>query len=431
MSTNRRVVITGIGAATPLGHTYAETWEGMREARNGITSITKPEFEPYEGWTCRIGGELKDWDPATRLDKKELKRLDRCTQIGMFAAEEAVKDAGFDINKEDPTRCGIIVGSGIGGIYTIEIAVGVLNSKGPGRISPFTVPRLMVNAVVGNTAIRHGLQGPASAHATACASSGHALADAMNTIKRGEADVMLSGGAEAALTPLCIGSFMTMKAMSTRNDDPATASRPFDTGRDGFVLSEGGCILVLEELEHAKARGATIYAELTGAGNACDAYHITAPDPGGSGAARSMRAALTNAGLNPTDIGYVNAHGTSTPLGDKAEVEAALEIFGDHARASAGGQMMMSSTKSVHGHTLGASGAVEMVACIHAVREGIIAPTANLNDPGTLAEDGSVTPFDMHLVANSAAEKHISHAMNNTFGFGGHNVTLIVSRFEG
>jgi 3-oxoacyl-[acyl-carrier-protein] synthase II len=256
------------------------------------------------------------------------------------------------------------------------------------------------------------------------------MADAVNTIKRGEADVILSGGAEAALTPLCIGAFMTMKAMSTRNDDPATASRPFDAGRDGFVLSEGGCVLVLEELEHAKARGATIHAEITGAGNACDAYHITAPDPGGSGAARSMLAALRSAGLNPADVGYVNAHGTSTPLGDKAEVEAAIEIFGDHARASAGGTLMMSSTKSVHGHTLGASGAVEMVACIHAVRDAVIAPTANLHNPGTLEEDGSITPFDMNLVANEAAERPIKHAMNNTFGFGGHNVTLIVSRFE-
>ncbi|MEL6498723.1 MAG: beta-ketoacyl-ACP synthase II [Planctomycetota bacterium] len=430
-SSTRRVVITGFGAVTPLAHTAAGTWEGMRECRSGITNITKPEFEPYEGWTCEVGGEVSDWDPTTRLDRKELKRLDRCTQLGMFAAEEAVAESGINFDKEDRTRCGIVIGSGIGGIYTIETAVGVLNAKGPDRISPFTVPRLMVNAVAGNIAIRHGLQGPASAHATACASSGHAMADAVNIIKRGEADVMISGGAEAALTPLCIGSFMTMKAMSTRNDDPATASRPFDEGRDGFVLAEGSCILVLEELEHAKARGATIYAELTGAGNACDAFHITAPDPGGSGASRSMQGALRDAKLNPEDIGYVNAHGTSTPLGDKAEVEAALHVFGDHARASAGGRLMMSSTKSVHGHTLGASGSVETIACIHAVRDAVIAPTANLHNPGTRLEDGSVEPFDMHLVANEAAERPIKHAMNNTFGFGGHNVTLIVSRFEG
>lgn len=430
-SSPRRVVITGFGAVTPLGHTAPDTWAAMREARSGINTIAKPEFDAYEGWTVTIGGEVNDWDPSTRIDRKELKRLDRCTQLGLFAAEEAFEHAGLDIAKEDPTRCGVVVGSGIGGIYTIETNVDVLNTKGPSRISPFTVPRLMVNAVAGNISIRHNLQGPASAHATACASSGHAIADAMNMIRRGDADVMVAGGAEAACTPLCVGSFMTMKALSTRNDDPKTASRPFDADRDGFVLSEGASILILEELEHAKARGATIYAELSGAGNSCDAGHITAPDAQGRGASRSMSWALRDAGLNPEDIGYVNAHGTSTPLGDAAEVEAALHVFGDHARASAGGKLLMSSTKSVHGHTLGASGSVEMIACIHAVRDAIIAPTANLQTPGTRDESGNVKPFDMNLVPNEAAERRISHAMNNTFGFGGHNVTLIVSRFEG
>ncbi len=427
----RRVVITGYGAVTPLAHSAPGTWRAMREARSGIATLTSPEFARYDGWSVTIGGEVTDWDPAARIDRKELKRLDRCTQLGLFAAQEAVEHAGFDINAEDPTRCGVVVGSGIGGIFTIETNVEVLNTKGPSRISPFTVPRLMVNAVAGNISIRHNLQGPASAHATACASSGHAMADAMNMIRRGDADVMIAGGAEAACTPLCVGSFMTMKALSTRNDDPATASRPFDADRDGFVLSEGAAIFVLEELEHARARGATILAELSGAGNSCDASHITAPDPKGRGASRSMSWGLRDARLNPEDIGYVNAHGTSTPLGDKAEVEAALHVFGDHARASAGGKLLMSSTKSVHGHTLGASGSVETIACIHAVQDAVIAPTANLQNPGTRAEDGSITPFDMNLVANEAAERPIRHAMNNTFGFGGHNVTLIVSRFDG
>jgi 3-oxoacyl-[acyl-carrier-protein] synthase II len=433
MGTPRRVVITGIGAVTPLGHSAPATWEAMREGRSGIASLTGvPEFAAYDGWTVTIGGPVKDWDPSTRIDKKEIKRLDRCSQLGLFAADEAVSSSGFDPSHEDPTRCGVVIGSGIGGIYTIEQNVGVLNSKGPARISPFTVPRLMANAAAGNVSIRYNLQGPASAHATACASSGHAIADAMNMIRRGEADVMLAGGAEAALTPLCIGAFMTMKALSTRNDEPARASRPFDAHRDGFVLSEGACVMVLESLDHARARGAQILAELVGAGNSCDAGHITAPDAMGRGASRSMTWALRDAGLNTTDIGYVNAHGTSTPLGDAAEVAAALAVFGDHARVSRSGRLLMSSTKSVHGHTLGASGAVEMIACIHAVRDAVIAPTINLDNPGTYAEDGStILPIDINLVPNEAAERRITHAMNNTFGFGGHNVTLIVSRFAG
>ena len=298
-----------------------------------------------------------------------------------------------------------------------------MRDRGPDRINPFTVPRLMVNATAGNISIKYGLKGPSSAHATACASSGHAIAEAMDIIRRGWADVVVTGGAEAAVSPLCIGAFMTMKALSTRNAEPTKASRPFDKDRDGFVMGEGAAMLILESEAHAKARGATIYAELLGIGNTCDAGHITAPDPNGGGAARSMKMALREARLNPTDIGYVNCHGTSTPLGDKAEVMAALSVFGDHARKSAGGKMLMSSTKSMHGHCLGASGAVELIACIHAVRDGIIAPTINLDTP----DDG----FDIDLVPHHARERRIKFAMNNTFGFGGHNVTLIVGRFDG
>ncbi len=317
----------------------------------------------------------------------------------------------------------MIIGSGIGGISTIEEGVGILINRGPHRLSPFTVPRLMVNAVTGNISIRYGLTGPASAHATACASAGHAFGDAMRYMRSGTADVMIVGGAEGALTPLCLGAFMTMKALSTRNDEPEKASRPFDKDRDGFVLSEGAAMFVLETEAHAKARGATIHAELVGFGNSGDAGHITAPDAEGRGASRSMRWALDDAGLNPDQIGYVNAHGTSTPLGDKAEVAAVLGVFGDHARGSAGGTLLMSSTKSVHGHCLGASGAVEMIACLHAVHDGIIAPTLNLDNP----DDG----FDLDLVAQTARERQVHYAMNNTFGFGGHNVTLILGRYEG
>lgn len=356
------------------------------------------------------------------VEHREAKRLDRVTVLGMEAAAEAVKHSGIDFSKEDSTRCGIIIGSGIGGIRTIEEGMMTLLDRGPDRLSPFTVPRLMANATAGNISIRFALRGPSSTHATACASSGHAIVDAIHTMRRGEADVMVVGGAEAAVTPLCIGAFMTMRALSTRNDAPQQASRPFDKDRDGFVLAEGAAMFILETEEHALKRGATIYAEMLGGGISTDGNHITAPDPEGSGAARSMRIALKGSGLNTSDIEYINAHGTSTPLGDKAEVQAVTSVFGDLARKSAGGRLMMSSTKSMHGHCLGASGAVELIACIHAVRDGIIAPTINLQNPEP--------EFDIDFVANSARERRIRYAMNNTFGFGGHNVTLLVGRYE-
>lgn len=419
-----RIVITGMGAVTNLGQTAPATWSAMREGRSGISRIEGEEFDVHEGkWSVRIGGQIRDWSPAPVLDSREAKRLDRCTQLGIVAADEAVRHSGIDFSAEDGDRCGVIVGSGIGGISTIEEGVYVLVRRGPDRLSPFTVPRLMVNAVTGNVSIRYGLRGPASAHATACASSGHAIGDALQYMRRGQADVMVVGGAEAALTPLCLGAFMTMKALSTRNEEPEKASRPFDRDRDGFLLSEGAAMFVLETEEHAKARGAKIHAELVGFGNSGDAGHITAPDAEGRGASRSMRWALDEAGLSPEDIDYVNAHGTSTPLGDKAEVSAVLGVFGDHARRSAGGKLLMSSTKSMHGHCLGASGAVEQIACIHAVRDGIIAPTINLDNP----DEG----FDIDLVPHEARERRVRYAMNNTFGFGGHNVTLITGRYEG
>lgn len=420
-----RVVITGIGAVTNLGLNARTTWEGMREGRNGIGPLEGEDFQRHsDRWSTRIAGQVRGWDPVAAgvIDGRELKRIDRFAILALGAAQEAVKHAGIDFSKEDGERCGVVIGSGVGGIRTIEEGMWLLVERGPDRISPFTVPRLMVNAAAGHISIRYGLRGPASAHATACASSGHAIGDALHAMRRGDADVMIVGGAEAAVTPLCIGAFSSMKALSTRNDAPDKASRPFDMNRDGFVLSEGAAMCVLETEEHAKKRGATIYAELIGTGNSCDANHITAPDPAGSGAARSMRWALRDAKLNSDQIDYVNAHGTSTPLGDSAEVAAVLSIFGDHARKSKGGKLLMSSTKSMLGHSLGASGAIELIACIHAVRDGVIPPTKNLDNPDPA--------FDIDLVPHHARERRCRYAMDNTFGFGGHNVTLLVGRYE-
>ncbi len=421
---NRRIVITGMGAITNLGPSAEATWAGMREGRSGITPLEGDEFTRYPGkWEVGFAGQVKNFDPAPLIDPREAKRMDRFAHFGLYAADQAIKHSGIDFSKEDPERCGTVIGSGIGGIKTIEDQLWVLRDKGPDRLTPFTVPRLMVNAAAGNISIRFNLKGPASTHATACASSGHAIADAINQMQRGWADVMIAGGSDATCTPLCVAAFQVMRALSTRNDAPTKASRPFDKDRDGFVIAEGAAMFVLETLEHAKARGATIYAELLGAGNCSDAAHITAPDAVGSGAMRAMKMALLDSGLKPEQIDYVNAHGTSTPLGDKAEVAAVLSIFGDHARKSAGGKLLMSSTKSMHGHCLGASGAVELIACIHAVRDGIIAPTINLDAP----DEG----FDIDFVPHHARERRIKYAMNNTFGFGGHNMTLIVGRFDG
>ncbi len=424
-SSTSRLVITGIGTVTNIGPDALSTWEAMREGRSGISTIEGDVFERFghHNWRVTIAGQVKGWDPCDQggFDRRDLRRYDRCTLLGLSAAAQAVEDSGIDFDRENSERCGVIVGSGIGGIGTIEEMLKVLIERGPDRISPHTVPRLMVNATAGNVSIRYGLRGPSSAHATACASSGHAFGDAMNYLRRGEADVMVVGGCEAAVTPLCIGAFATMRALSSRNDEPEKASRPFDKLRDGFVLAEGAGFFTIETLEHAKARGAKIYAELMGYGNSSDAAHITAPDAQGRGASSSMKKALRDAGLNTDDIDYINAHGTSTSIGDDAEIAAVIGVFGDHARKSAAGKLLMSSTKSMHGHALGASGAIEMLACINAVRTGVIPPTINLDHP----EEG----FDIDLVAHEARERPVRYAMNNTFGFGGHNVTLIVGRY--
>jgi len=422
--TLERVVVTGIGAVTNLAHNATDTWAAMREGKSGITPITGSYFDnwPDDQWDVKIAGEVANWDPSLHMNGREAKRLDRFCQFAIAAANEAVAQSGIDFaTHPNLARCGIIIGSGIGGIQTIEEAVKILWDKGPGRLSPFTVPRLMANAASGDISIRLGLKGPSDSHTTACASSGHSIGDAFKLMQRGEADVMLAGGSEAAISPLCVGAFTNMRALSTRNHEPTKASRPFDRERDGFVLSEGAAVLVLETLSHAKARGAEILCEILGYGASSDAGHITAPDPHGGGAMRAMKLAIVDARLNPSDIDYLNAHGTSTPLGDAAEVAAAVALFGDHARKSKGGKLLMSSTKSMIGHCLGASGGVESVAVIGTLREGVVTPTINCENPDDT--------FDMDFVAGESRQVPVRYALNNTFGFGGHNVSLLFGRF--
>jgi 3-oxoacyl-[acyl-carrier-protein] synthase II len=423
---HERVVVTGIGAITNVGLDAPSSIKAMVEGKSGIGLLEGLSYFsewPDEAWPVKIGGAIRAFEASDFFDAREAKRLDRFTTLAIAAALEAVRNAGIDFDKEDPTRCGAMVGSGVGGIQTIEASVKLLWDKGPGRISPYTVPRLMSNAISGDLAIRFNLQGPTDAHVTACASAGHSIADAVKCMRRGEAEVMLVGGSEAAVSPLCVGAFMNMKALSTRNDEPQKASRPFDRDRDGFVLSEGAAVLVLETEAHAKARGAEIICELLGSCATTDANHITAPEPEGKGAARAMAGALSDAGLAPEDIGYINAHGTSTPLGDAAEVAAVKSVFGERALANSGeDRVLMSSTKSMIGHCLGASGAVECLAVISALRDGVVPPTINCDSP----DEG----FDIDFVAHEAREAQVRYALNNTFGFGGHNLTLVMGRHE-
>jgi 3-oxoacyl-[acyl-carrier-protein] synthase II len=413
--TKRRVVVTGLGAVTDVGPDVPSTWRALTEGRSGIDTIAC--FEQDEQWSVRIAGEVRNWNPGAILEHNELKRMDRFCALGMCAADEAARDCGIDFASGEFTRRGVAIGSGIGGIITIEEGYQKLLKTGPRKISPFTVPRLMVNACAGNVSIRHNLQGANTATATACATGAHAIGHAFQFIQRGDAEVMFAGGSEAAVSPLCVGSFAAMKALSTRNDDPARASRPFDRDRDGFVLSEGAAVLILEELEHARVRGAKIYAEVLGFGSSGDASHIAAPHPEGIGAKAAMEAAMRDAAVNADDIGYINAHGTSTPLGDAAEVVAVKNLFGH------GTKVAMSSTKSMTGHALGAAGGIESVAVVLAVQNGVMPPTINLDNPD---ED-----FDINLVPHTAQEKPLRYALNNSFGFGGHNVSLCFGRFGG
>jgi 3-oxoacyl-[acyl-carrier-protein] synthase II len=414
--TLRRIVVTGLGAVTDAGNTVPEFWKSLIEGRSGIGPITS--FTPTPEWSVTFAGQVRNLEPEKRIDPKSISRMDRFCVFGMCAAEEAVADSGMDFSQGDPYRYGVAIGSGIGGIDTIETSLQKLFDRGPRSVSPFVVPKLMVNALAGNVSIRFGLKGPNIACATACATGSHAIGAAYHMIQRGDADVIVAGGSEGAVTRLCVGSFAAMKALSTRNDAPEKASRPFDRDRDGFVLAEGAGIVVLEELEHAKRRGARIYAELTGFGVTGDASHIAAPDDQGRGAQKAMEIAIRDAELDPSAIGYINAHGTSTPLGDKAEVVAVKSLFGAHAQ-----KLAMSSTKSVTGHCLGGAGAIEAVATVKAIVEGVLPPTINLDSP----DDG----FDLNFVANTAQERTVDHAINNSFGFGGHNTSMVLSRFRG
>ena len=414
--TLRRVVVTGLGTVTDVGNYVPDFWKSLVEGRSGIGPITS--FTPTPEWSVTFAGQVRDLQPEKRLDPKSIQRMDRFSVFGLCAAEEAVADSGIDFSKGDPYRYGVAIGSGIGGIDTIETSLQKLFDKGPRSVSPFVVPKLMVNALAGNVSIRFGLKGANVATATACATGSHAIGAAFHMIQRGDVDVMVAGGSEGAVTPLCVGSFAAMKALSTRNDAPTKASRPFDRDRDGFVLAEGAGIVVLEELEHAKARGARIYAELLGYGVTGDAFHIAAPDEEGRGARRAMENALRDAEVDRTQVGYINAHGTSTPLGDRAEVHAVKGLFGDHAR-----KLAMSSTKSVTGHTLGGAGAIEAVATVKAIVEGVLPPTINLDNP----DEG----FDLNFVANTAQESKVDVAINNSFGFGGHNTSMVLGRFRG
>jgi len=410
-----KVVVTGMGAITCQGLDAAATWDAMVQGRSGIDTIRGEDFDRWAGqWPVTIAGQVRGFDAAERLGR-EANRMDRFSHFGLCAAAEAVAHSGIDFSHENPERCGVSIGSGVGGIDTIERGVHLLGAEGPNKLSPFTVPRLMINCCAGLISIRYGLKGLSTATATACSSSGHAITEALHEIRRGAADVMIAGGAEAAVTPVCVSAFSRMKALSKRNDEPTRASRPFDRGRDGFVLAEGSAMFVLESEEHARKRGANILAELAGVGVSSDATHITAPDPKGAGAILAMRRALLDARLDVRDVDYINAHGTSTPLGDAAEVAALESLFGEHART-----VCISSTKSMHGHYLGASGAVELIACLNALRLGVVPPTINLDDP----DEG----FDLDFVPHEARDRRVHVAMNNTFGFGGHNVTLIAVR---
>lgn len=410
----RRVVITGMGLISPVGHGVEETWQALLAGKNGIDKIT---LFDTTGFTTKIAGEVKNFDPLKYFERKEARRMDRFTQFAMVAADEAIKDSGLELDKEDRERVGVIVGSGIGGMLTFEDEHTKLVSKGPTRMSPFFIPMMIIDIAAGYISIKYNLKGPNFATVSACATAGHSIGTAMRTIQYGDADIVVCGGAEAAIVPSGIAGFNAMKAISTRNDEPHKASRPFDAKRDGFVLGEGGGILILEELEHAKARGAKIYAELAGVGFTADAHHITQPAPAGEGAVRAMKQALNDAQLKPTDIQYINAHGTSTYFNDKNETEAIKTVFGDYAY-----QVQISSTKSMTGHLLGASGALELIVAVKTLNDNKIHPTVNYEFPDPAC--------DLNYTPNKAIEKEVHAAISNSFGFGGHNVTLCVKEFE-
>ncbi len=408
----RRVVITGIGAVTALSCQVDDLWQRILRGESGVHELKTFDTSNYK---IKFGGDIHDWSPDGYIDRKEAKRLDRFTQFALVAGVDAVSDSGLDFNKEDTFRCGVVLGSGIGGLTEIETQHERLLTKGPDKVSAFTIPKLMVNACSGHVSIRYGLRGPNYCVVTACASATNAMGDAFKAIQHDDADIMITGGAEAACTPMGLSGFTNMRALSERHDDPAGASRPFDLERDGFILSEGAGLLVFEELEHAKARGARIYAEILGYGASADGGHITQPDAEGIGASKAMSGALRDAQLNPEAIDYINAHGTSTPLGDKAETSAIKSVFGDHAY-----KLAVSSTKSHLGHLLGASGGVELVLCMKALADQVCPPTINYQTPDPAC--------DLDYTPNQPRERKLEIVMKNSFGFGGHNASIIVGK---
>lgn len=412
-----KIVVTGMGAVTPIGNNLDEYWKALLEGKGGSAPITRFDASDFK---TRFACEVKDYDPELHMTKKEIQRMDLFTQFAMSSAVMAVEDSGIDFEKTDRERVGVVIGSGIGGMWTYHHQQENLYQRDgkPDRISPFFVPMLISDIAAGQVAIRWGLKGPNYATVSACATSSHSLADALMLLQRGDADVMVSGGAEAVVCPMGVGGFNAMKALSENNEGYATASRPFDSARDGFVIGEGGGVLILETEEHAKNRGAKIYAEIAGMGLTDDAFHITQPAPGGEGAVRSMRIAIKDAELTTNDIDYINAHGTSTPFNDKNESNAIVTVFGDHSK-----NLLVSSTKSMTGHLLGAAGAIEAIATVKAIKEGIAPPTINYETPDP--ECG-----DLNFVPNKPIKKEIKAALSNTFGFGGHNATLCFKAYE-
>jgi 3-oxoacyl-[acyl-carrier-protein] synthase II len=409
----RRVVVTGLGMITPLGSTVETTWKGILAGKSGIGPITR--FDPT-GLDTTIAGEVKDFDPLQYMDRKEMRRADRFAQLAVATASQALADSKLEITADLAPRAGVAFGSGIGGVNTIVENV-IAHWKDPKKVSAFMIPMMIIDMAAGEIAMKFGVKGPNMGHVSACASSGHAVGEATETIKRGQADVMLAGGSESGVIKIAIAAFNQARALSTRNDAPEKASRPFDKDRDGFVFSEGGACVLLEELEHARARGAKIYGEVVGYGLTADAYHVTAPAEGGEGAVRAMRMAIDQAGLRPEDVGYVNAHGTSTQQNDSAETAAIKTVFGDHARTLA-----ISSTKSMTGHTLGAAGAIEAIFCVLAMRDGLLPPTINQDTPDP--------DCDLDYVPNTARKKQVDVSLSNSMGFGGHNAALVFRRWS-
>ncbi len=411
---HKRVVVTGLGAITPIGNTVPEYWEGLMSGRNGIDTITLFDASRHK---CQIAGEVKGFDPCEYITRKEAKRMDRFAQLAVSASKQAIADAKFVIDDLNAEQVGVMIGTGIGGLKVLEDQQEVLLTRGPSRVSPFTIPTMIANMAAGLTAIHTGAKGPNSCPVTACAAGSNAVGDAFRLIQRGYAQAMICGGAEAAVTPLSYAGFASAQALSTRNDDPSHASRPFDKDRDGFVMGEGSGILILEELEYALSRGARIYAEIVGYGMTCDAYHMTSPVPGGVGAARAMSLALKDGNLTPEQVSYVNAHGTSTPMNDSTETAAIKRALGEHAH-----QISISSTKSMTGHLLGGSGGIEAVASVMAIANDRVPPTINYENPDP--------DCDLDYIPNESREQTVEVALSNSFGFGGHNVTLAFKKFK-